>query len=401
MNRAAGKISAVSDAPGMAGGGLNVDDFLAAGQLDPGSIETFLAGATFPQIVPGGATFAWYGTAESVELLRWIDAGVNRSAFERVPGSDLWLLTLPVHDGGRFEYKLAVNQEGSERWVVDPLNPIRAGDPFGENSVCRTWGYAPPDWTIAHGAPAGRTESLEITSEAFGETRKERVYLPAGYDTDAPYKLVIIHDGSDFDTYADLTVSLDNLIDRGDIPPIVAVLIQTGDRIGEYSRGRRHARYIVNELLPAVTARYPISDHAADRVLLGASLGAVASLVTVFRFPGVFGGLVLNSGTFILDDRKLEQRPNPVFTKIARLVSAMRRAPPIPGLRAFVSTGELEGLAGENRELAEFLRSDGVEVLFKSAWDGHHWHNWRNQLRDELMWVLRRPDQKPAEGGDD
>ena len=60
-----------------------------------------------------------------------------------------------------------------------------------------------------------------------------------------------------------------------------------------------------------------------------------------------------------------------------------------PTRATFVSTGELEGLADENRALAEFLRERGADVLFKSAWDGHHWHNWRDQLRDGLTWVLR------------
>ena len=115
----------------------------------------------------------------------------------------------------------------------------------------------------------------------------------------------------------------------------------------------------------------------------------VASLSAAFRYPGCFGGLVLKSGSFIFDDRKLARRPHPVFHRIARLVRAFRRAPPLPGTRAFVSTGELEGLAAENLALASFLRERGVDVLFKSAWDGHHWHNWRDQLRDGLRWVLR------------
>jgi enterochelin esterase-like enzyme len=103
---------------------------------------------------------------------------------------------------------------------------------------------------------------------------------------------------------------------------------------------------------------------------------------------------VLQSGSFILDERKLEQRPHPVFHRIARLVRALRRAPQVPGARAFVSTGELEGLAEENHALANFLRERGIDVLFKSAWDGHHWHNWRDQLRDGLMWVLRREQEQ-------
>jgi enterochelin esterase family protein len=103
---------------------------------------------------------------------------------------------------------------------------------------------------------------------------------------------------------------------------------------------------------------------------------------------------VLKSGSFIFDDRKLARRPHPVFFRIARLVRSLRRAPALPGTRAFVSTGELEGLADENRALASFLRTRDVDVLFKSVWDGHHWHNWRDQLRDGLRWVLRQGDDE-------
>ena len=31
----------------------------------------------------------------------------------------------------------------------------------------------------------------------------------------------------------------------------------------------------------------------------------------------------------------------------------------------------------------------GDQVRPVVAWDGHHWHNWRDQLRDGLRWVLR------------
>ena len=171
---------------------------------------------------------------------------------------------------------------------------------------------------------------------------------------------------------------------------MITVLVQTRNRLAEYPRGRRHARYLVDELLPAIEARFALSQAPLDRVLLGASLGAVVSLATAFRYPGVFGGLILKSGSFILDSAKLADRPHPVFHRVSRLVQALQRRPGLPQTRAFVSTGTLEGLAEENRALAEFLRAQGVDVMFQSTWDGHHWHNWRDQLRDGLMWVLDR-----------
>ncbi len=362
---------------------------LAEGQPDAEAIEAFLSEQEFPLAEPGTLTFAWRGAADHVHLVRWIHRGADRQRFVQLAGTDLWLLRVPVEDGGRFEYKLAVGRDGQEQLINDPLNPARAGDPFGENSVARTRGYERPEWSLPRGAPAGRIETIAVESAAFGELRDVGVYLPAGHDPAKALPLVVVHDGGDFVAYADLPVVLDNLIDAGEIPPVIAALVQTRDRLGEYSGSREHPAFLVGDLLPALAARWRISEAPAERVLLGASLGAVASLVTAFRHPGVFGGLVLKSGSFILDERKLRRRPHPVFHRVARVMRALRRAPPLPPTRAFVSTGELEGLAEENRALASFLRERGVDVLFKSAWDGHHWHNWRDQLRDGLRWVLR------------
>jgi enterochelin esterase-like enzyme len=362
---------------------------LARGTPGADAVDAFLDKHAFPLVEPGAATFVFRGMADAVSLLSFIHGGVDRRSFLPVPGTDLWLLRLSVEDAGRFEYKLAISRNGHEDWIVDPLNPVRAGDPFGENSVCRTFGYARPDWSEAHGAPPGRIDEMAVTSGAFGETRIERIYLPAGHDTARAYPVVVIHDGADFLSYAGLSVVLDNLIASGDIPPVVAALVQTRNRTTEYADGRLHARYIVHDLLPALGTRCRVSHDPRGRVLLGASLGAVASLATAFRYPGVFGGLVLMSGSFIFDGKKLAQRTHPVFHQVAELIKTMQRAPPLPNTRAFVSTGELEGLAPENHALADFLRAGGVDVLFKSAWDGHHWHNWRDQLRDGLIWVLR------------
>lgn len=359
------------------------------GKPDEKEVAEFLKAQPFPVTEYGSVIFAWLGDADHVELIRWIHSGIDRKPFQRLSGTRIWTLRLEVPDRGRFEYKLAIHRHGHEEWMLDPLNPERAGDPFGENSVCRTLGYERPAWTVRQNVPSGTVEALAVESRIFSETRLEHIYRPAHPAPPLGYPLVIIHDGHDYNTYADLSTSLDNLIAAGDIPPLVAVLIQTHKRLEEYPRGRRHARYVVDELLPAISAKIPVSGNPRDRILLGASLGAVASLSTSFRYPGVFRGLVLKSGSFIFDERKLTGRAHPVFHRVARLVRTVKRAPDLPDTRAFVSTGELEGLASENMTLANFLRQRGVDVLLKTAWDGHHWHNWRDQLRDGLMWVLR------------
>ena len=147
---------------------------LAEGHGDAEAIDTFLTEQEFPLAEPGMLTFAWRGQADHVHLVRWIHAGADRRPFVHLAGSELWLLRLPVEDGGRFEYKLAVGRHGHEQLVVDPLNPARAEDPFGENSVARTMGYVRPEWSLPRGAPQGRIEEVTVESRAFGEGRGVR-----------------------------------------------------------------------------------------------------------------------------------------------------------------------------------------------------------------------------------
>ena len=384
---------------------------VADGPPEAEAVGAFVAGHRFPLIEPGRATFAWFGDADRVELVRWIHAGVDRLALAPLPGTRLWLGDLEVEDGGRFEYKLAVTRDGNEEWILDPLNRATAEDPFGSNSVCRTHGYARPPWSEPQGAPAGRLEPLTVDSATFGESREELLYVPAGRVPGEPLALLIVHDGRDFVDYADLTTCLDNLIHSGDVPPLVAALIQAGDRMAEYPRGRRHARYVADELLPAIEAVQAIDPDPARRALLGASLGAVASLATLLRRPGAFGAAALQSGTFVLDEGKLAGREHPVYARAARLMRALRRVPELAPARIHVSTGELEGLAKESRALAELLAERGVEVRFESSRDGHPWHNWRDGLRDALTWTLGRdrtrrvrawePGPTTTEEGDD
>ena len=87
---------------------------------DGEAIDAFLHGQEFPLAEPGTLTFAWRGAADHVHLVRWIHGGGDRRPFAQLAGTDLWLLRLPVEDGGRFEYKLAIGRRrarGADRSI--------------------------------------------------------------------------------------------------------------------------------------------------------------------------------------------------------------------------------------------------------------------------------------------
>jgi len=360
-------------------------EFLASAAGDGSAL---LAPLRTPVIEPGFARFVWQGEADTVWLRLFMSLSPSSFPLAQVPGSDLWTLTLKVPDRARFEYKFDVVRGGHGHWINDPLNPDHATDPFGANSVCMTHGYVAPEWAVPDTKiTGGEVENFVLEETAFGDPRELAAYLPVGYDEAKQYPLVVIHDGWDYIDHAALIPTLDNLIARGDLPPLIAALTQSPKRNVEYVDDPRHTDFIVEDLLPAFEARYNIDPRPRHRVIMGASLGAVASLSVAARAPRVFGGGVLKSGSFIFDAKLLETR-SALFGQINGFIDSLSIGERHLR-RAFVTCGRFEGLVTQNRRMGAYLRRSGIDTRYTEGRDAHHWQNWRDQTRAGLMWCLR------------
>ncbi|MGH9335034.1 MAG: enterochelin esterase, partial [Vicinamibacteria bacterium] len=110
-------------------------------------IDDFIAAHTFPIVEGRYTTFVYRGTADAVYLGHWIYGLPSSQKFHHLDGTDLWYLVMELPQASRIEYKLQRVHLGKMEWLLDPLNPRRASDPFGENSVCSTAGYEVSEWT--------------------------------------------------------------------------------------------------------------------------------------------------------------------------------------------------------------------------------------------------------------
>jgi len=368
-----------------------IQDLLASGDLSPAAIEAFLAGHAFPLVEGRQVTFVFRGRARAVLLQHWIQALPQQQPLVRVPGTDLYYLTLDLPRRSRIEYKLAVDQGAGPALVRDPLNPHLARDPFGANSVVHTEGYVVPDWTLPdEQARPGELASHHLPSRAFGERREVQVYLPARYRPRRRYPLLVVHDGDDFLRYADLKTVLDNLIHRLEIAPLVCALTTSPRRLEEYADDERHGAFLVDELLPFLSSRYALRDQPASRGLLGASFGAVASLSAAWRHPGVFDRMCLLSGSFLFTDIG-EHEGGPAFDSVVDFVNAFRKEPGRPARQLFQACGVYEPMIYYNRSMLPVFQSTGMRVRFVEARDGHNWQNWRDRLREGLSWLFPGP----------
>lgn len=368
---------------------LALRQFLARREaVDEHAVMEFLQEHGSPVIEGSTVTFLFHARADAVRLRHFIFALQATQPFVRMPNTRLWHLTMEVPLGSRIEYKIEVELDGRSFLIRDPLNPRTAQDPYGANSVLVTPGYDPPLWI--HADPESRTgtmETLNLHSRALGGDRSVQVYIPARMRRTRTYPLLVCFDGRDYLNFASMRTILDNLIHRYEVEPMIVAFSQSPDRMNEYTANEAHSRFVAEELLPTLEAKYPVRAGAESRGLMGASLGAVASLHTAWKHPKRFGRLMLQSGSFAFTDIG-RQVKHPALEPVLDFVNRFREEPSAISEKIFLSCGVYEGLIYENRSLLPLLQRTGMDVRFVEARDGHNWENWRDRLRQGLSWLF-------------
>lgn len=351
-------------------------------------VDRFLAENGSPIVEGPTITFLYRGDHDSVHLRHFVFGLSSAQPFRRIPGTDLWFCSIEVPRNSRIEYKIEIEEGGRRALIRDPLNPRTARDPYGANSVCHGAGYEVPEWI--HPDPEARPGDLEdlvVPSSGPLGDRPIRVYTPARMHRARRYPLLVVFDGEDYLRFAGMKTILDNLIHRYDAAPMVVAFTQSDDRFRDYGASRDHADWVADALLPFMEARYPLRRSPADRCLMGASLGAVASLSAAWRRQGTFGGLLLQSGSFAFTDIGREAK-HPALEPVVEFVNGFRAEPGAPAERIFVSCGVYESLIYENRSLVPLLERTGMDVRYVESRDGHNWENWRDRLREGLSWLF-------------
>ncbi|HVE75774.1 MAG TPA: alpha/beta hydrolase-fold protein [Actinomycetota bacterium] len=366
---------------------LAITQLTEADALTDAAIDEFIHQHDFPIIEGPHCTFIYRGKADQVWLRHTGFSLVSSHPFKLFPDSDLWYAVIQLPEGSRLEYKFEIWNGEDCHLIEDPLNPMRAEDPFGANSVCHSAGYQTPDWTLHDPeAPPGEIENHLFQSDALGRDVHVKHYIPAGFDQSMKYPLLIVHDGEDYLRFSNLGTVLDNLIHRAAMSPVVVALIDAENRLDEYAADPRHAEFLSEELVPQLELDYPLIGEPAGRGLMGGSFGAVASLSAAYKYPKFYGRLILQSGSFAFSGSGIK-RP-PVFDPIVKFVNEFRDNPIEVAEKWFISCGVFESLIYENRALVSFLRTKGVNVTFVEARDGHNWENWRDRLLDAFSWLF-------------
>lgn len=360
-------------------------------------LQHYLAKSDLPVVHDRDVLFLYRDPGNSVKevrLVHHIYALDRAPKFQEIGNDHIYALHLVLPVGARMEYTFGLTyKNGGTQILTDPNNPHKAWCPFGPKSVVTTDQYRTPDWgRLRNGTPRGKVTDHKITSSVFGDKRFFRVYLPAGAKRSRRYPLLVIHDGSDYMNYAYILDVLDNLIHDGTIPELVAVLTDPVNRNDEYSCMDDHSGFIARELIPWVRRRYPVTRSRSRITLMGASLGAVASLYCSHQYPDIAGNLLLQSGSFRFQDLV---KTTPIFEPIDefdRITLFLEREyfprGPAKKTRFFISCGTFEALIRYNHLFASKIRKLGHPVLFAENHDGHNWISWRDNLKSAFAYLL-------------
>jgi len=369
---------------------------LRARSVSPAAVDALLADRQVPVVEGPRCTFLWRGDADSVAVEHRVLGLPVPLTMHRLRGSDLWFVTAGFPRGSRVEYRILVRHGDRVESTLDPLNPRTARGPTSQMSVLEAQGYATPDWTQHDPfATPGQLKELRLSSRALRRHASVILYAPARVLPGRRYPLLVMHDGKEFLEYSAFGTVLDNLMHRELMAKCFVACTHPNDRMREYTANAAHTRFINNELVPELERTLPVGGEARYRVLCGASLGAVASLAAAVRRPGMYGGLLLESGSF----RSILPHGLPALASAARMVRMLQTKPRRVVDRIFQTYGSYEPLAEPNRAMTPVLERMSDELRVVEGLDGHNWTNWRDRLLEGLGWLLppeRFADAEPA-----
>ena len=245
--------------------------------------------------------------------------------------------------------------------------------------------------TSRAGAPQGRLEPFEYDSKVTGTRRKALVYVPAGYSPEKKYPvLYLLHgiggDEREWLNASSANVVLDNLLADGKAVPMLVVLpngrAMADDRAGgnvftpeKVAAFASFEHDLLDNLIPAVQAKYATYTDREHRALAGLSMG---------------GGQTLNFGLAHLD----------TFAWLGVFSAAPNTKPPaelVPDPAAaraqlkllYISCGNKDGLINFSQGVHRYLKAHDVPHLWNVDDHAHDGQTWGSNLYHFAQRIFR------------
>jgi len=330
-------------------------------------------------------------TLTFVEMLKFQDNEVRIDYTGKVSDNEI-KFTRKVGDFATEEFAAKRVEAGAPATAASSTNaPPRSRGPRGRGGFGGPIVLGPDDKPAFPEPPAGfdvkrediahgSLEMIEYDSKTVGTRRKMQVYTPPGYSKDQKYPvLYLLHgiggDETEWQRFATPDVLLDNLLAEQKVVPMILVMPNGRAQKNDRAEGNvmstapafaKFERDLLDDVIPAIEARYSVQADREHRALAGLSMG---------------GGQSLNFGLAHLD----------TFAWVGGFSSAPNTKPPeelVPDPAAatrqlkllWLACGNKDGLIRISQGVHAYLKEKGVPHVWHVDGHAHDATEWRNNL---------------------
>ncbi len=286
-----------------------------------------------------------------------------------------------------------------------------------------------PATTVAPPLPqvtVGRIERLSGLPWRHVDARPVDVWLPADYSPAKRYNVLYLHDGQMlFDASKswnkqawNVHLAVDRLVQQGRLPDTLVVGIWNNGKFrhSEYypqkflpfvpaatrtllvekalqgkPQSDAYLRFVVEELKPAIDARYATRPGPEHTFIMGSSMGGMISIYAMNEYPGVFGGAAGLSTHWIGGHEPNSALPLAAFNYLQRHLAD----PATHRLYMDHGTTELDALYAPYQAFIDLIVKDrgytaanSLSRVFEGT--GHNENAWAARLDVPLLFLMGR-----------
>jgi enterochelin esterase family protein len=304
--------------------------------------------------------------------------GFPKQKLEQIGTTGVWAAVTTLSDGTAARFFYSVDNRRLGLFDVEAYTPH-------------------PDSLPRPGVPRGKViAQAKWKSRVFAGTERDWwIYVPAQYKPSQPAAVMVFQDGLHY--VKEVPPVFDNLIHEGAMPVTVGVFVNPGvfadgksNRTVEYDvLSADYARFLVDEILPAVEKTAKLRHDPESRALAGRSSGAICAFTAAWERPDQFRKVLSWIGTFVNIAEGASHREG------GHNYEALIRRLPRKPIRVFLQDGEndREEDGGSwwlaNQQMERSLRWANWD--FRAQW-GHGFHSPRHGLAilpDSLRWLWR------------
>lgn len=249
-----------------------------------------------------------------------------------------------------------------------------------------------PDWntkvdsTIIH-----KMDTLGFESKILKNKRNVFVYLPPGYNPERKkgYPIIYLFDAFIYLNRVEAPNILDNLISKGKINPMVAVLIDNPTRTSRMTELPLNSNFkdaMISELIPLIKDKYNVTSNPNETIIGGMSYGGLAAAYISFYHPDIFGKVLSQSGGSWRGIELTDNFGNEVRNDWLINQFIIERQKPI---KLYLDWGLQENMVlGANRKFVRVLNEKGYHYKFIEFNGWHDWSNSRKTFPGGLIYLL-------------